>query len=127
VIDGTGSDPVSEAVVAIEGERIVAVGIRAQVFIPPDIPAIDVQGATILPGFINAHVHQADNKESLEAWAQSGVTTVRDLGHNGSPADLFAFRAEVLPEPKYARLVAAGPMVTVGGYSSSHRCSDGDS
>jgi imidazolonepropionase-like amidohydrolase len=117
LIDGTGSDPVSEAVVVIAGERIVAAGIRAQVLIPAGTPTIDVQGATILPGFINAHVHQADNKDSLEAWAQSGVTTVRDLGHTGSAADLFAFRAEVLADPRYARLVAAGPMVTAsGGY-----------
>jgi imidazolonepropionase-like amidohydrolase len=115
LIDGTGSDPVSDAVVALEGERIVAVGTRAQLFIPPNTPTIDVQGATILPGFINAHVHQAYNRESLEVWAQSGVTTVRDLGNNGPPSDLFAFRDEVFQDPKYARLVAAGPMVTVPG------------
>ena len=117
LIDGTGSDPIPDAVVALKGERIVAVGTREQVIISPHTPTIDVQGATILPGFINTHVHEAYNRESLEAWAQAGVTTVRDLGNNGTPSDLFAFRDEVSPDPKYARLVAAGPMVTVpGGY-----------
>jgi imidazolonepropionase-like amidohydrolase len=117
LIDGTGRDPVPGAVVALNGERIVAVGTGDLVVVPPGTPSIDVEGATILPGFINAHVHEAYDREALEAWAQAGVTTVRDLGNNGRPADLFAFRDEVAQEAKYARLVAAGPMVTApGGY-----------
>jgi imidazolonepropionase-like amidohydrolase len=117
LIDGTGNDAVPDAVVALDGERIVAVGSRDQVIVSPHTPTIDVQGATVLPGFVNAHVHQAYNRQSLEAWAQAGVTTVRDLVNEGTPADLFAFRDEVSADPRYARLVAAGPMVTVpGGY-----------
>ena len=120
LIDGTGSEPVFDAVVVIDGERITAVGTRAQVSIPANTPIIDVQGASILPGFINAHVHRAYDREALEAWAQSGVTTVRDLGIVGSGnnySDLFDFRDELSQDPRYARLVAVGPMITVpGGY-----------
>lgn len=120
LIDGTGRDPVPDAVVVIDGERITAVGTRAQVSIPANAPVIDVQGASILPGFINAHVHRAYDREALETWAQSGVTTVRDLGIVGTGnnyADLFDFRDEVSQDPRYARLVAVGPMITVpGGY-----------
>jgi imidazolonepropionase-like amidohydrolase len=94
-------------------------GTRAQVSILANTPTIDVQGATLLPGFINAHVHQAYDREVLEAWAQSGVTTVRDLGNDGDPSDLFAFRDEISQDPRYARLVSVGPMITVpGGYGS---------
>jgi len=122
LIDGTGSDPVMDAVIVIEGERITAVGAHAQASIPPNTPIIDVQGATILPGFINAHVHQAYDREALEVWAQSGVTTVRDLGivrNGGNPSDLFDLRDEISQDPRYARLVAVGPMITVsGGYGS---------
>jgi imidazolonepropionase-like amidohydrolase len=119
LIDGTGSDPVVDAVIMIAGEHIVAVGTRAQISIPPNTPTIDLQGATVLPGFINAHVHNAYTKEALAAWAQSGVTTVRDLEGDGQPSELFAFRDEVAPDPLYARLVAAGPMLTVpGGYGN---------
>lgn len=119
LIDGTGSDPIFDAVVVIEGEHIVAVGTRTQISVPSNVPTIDVQGATMLPGFINAHVHQAYDRESLETWAQSGVTTVRDLQNNGNPSDLFAFRDEILQDPRYARLVAAGPMITVpDGYGN---------
>ncbi|HSG41848.1 MAG TPA: hypothetical protein VLA72_01725 [Anaerolineales bacterium] len=122
LIDGTGSNPVFDAVIVIDGDIITAVGTRAQVSIPPNTPTIDVQGATFLPGFINAHVHRAYDREALEAWAQSGVTTVRDLGivgNSGNHSDLFAFRDEISQDSKYARLVAVGPMITVpGGYGS---------
>jgi imidazolonepropionase-like amidohydrolase len=119
VIDGTGSSPIPDAVVVIGGERILAVGSRGSVAIPADIPAIDVQGGTILPGFINAHVHSGYNLSNLAAWAQSGVTTVRDLGRGIIPPD-FAAREEAAADPRYARLVAAGPFITApDGYPTA--------
>lgn len=117
LIDGTGTDPVSDAIVVIQEKRIAAVGPRAQVEIPANAQIIDVQGAVILPGFIDAHVHSAYNRSHLEAWAQDGVTTVRDLGNDGPRGALFTFRDGVRDEPQCARLVAVGPYVTVpGGY-----------
>ncbi len=114
LIDGTGVAPLREAVVVIHQGRIAAVGTRAQVAlrVPDGAQVIDVQGATILPGFINAHVHQGYSEYNLKAWAQAGVTTVRDLGTSPS-ADVFARRDALLKDNTNARLVAAGPMVTV--------------
>jgi imidazolonepropionase-like amidohydrolase len=109
LIDGTGVDPLPNAVVVVQKGRIIAVGAHAEVDVPVDAKIIDVQGATILPGFINAHVHLGFNERNLEAWAQAGVTTVRDLG---GPSR-FSFRDSVRKDSQYARLVAAGPIVTV--------------
>ncbi|MBU7017697.1 MAG: amidohydrolase family protein [Theionarchaea archaeon] len=112
LIDGTGADPVFDASIVIQNGRIKAVGRYSEVEIPNDAKIIDVKGATILPGFINAHVHHGYNRYNLRMWAQSGVTTVRDLGAN--PQDsLFSIRDSLLKENQYARLVAAGPLVTV--------------
>jgi imidazolonepropionase-like amidohydrolase len=110
LIDGTGTSPIRDAALMIQEETIVAVGPRADLTIPRDAQVIDVQGATILPGFINAHVHQAYDLSALKTWAQSGVTTVRDLG-TSNPS--FSFRDEVLHDPQRARLVVAGSMITV--------------
>jgi imidazolonepropionase-like amidohydrolase len=112
LIDGTGADPLPDATLVIQEGRIIAVGPRAEVNVPDDAQIIDVQGSTILPGFINAHVHLGFDEEKLEAWAQGGVTTVRDLGAFRS-ADLFSRRDALLMDNGYARLVAAGPIVTV--------------
>jgi imidazolonepropionase-like amidohydrolase len=112
LIDGTGADPLPDAALVIQEGRVIAVGPRAEINVPDDAKIIDVQGSTILPGFINAHVHLGFDEEKLEAWAQGGVTTVRDLGAFRSP-DLFSRRDALLMDNGYARLVAAGPIVTV--------------
>ena len=120
LIDGTGAEPILDAVVVIGDERILAVGPREQVDIPAGVQVIDLEGAFVLPGFINAHVHDAYDAGRLEAWAQAGVTTVRDEGIiSGSSqlADLIALRDQWAASPKYARLVSTGYMLTVpGGY-----------
>jgi imidazolonepropionase-like amidohydrolase len=55
LIDGRGGDPTMEAVVLIEGDRIVAVG--SGLAIPDGFEVIDLGGATLLPGLIDAHTH----------------------------------------------------------------------
>lgn len=122
LIDGTSADPLPGAVVTIRDGRIAAVGASAQVRIPKTAQVIDVGGATILPGFINAHVHAAYDEDTLKAWAQGGVTTVRDMGAGGpySP-EWFGFRDEANGKLHCARLVAVGSFVNVpGGYPIVH-------
>jgi imidazolonepropionase-like amidohydrolase len=119
LIDGTGSDPLPDAVLLIKGDRIVAVGLRKTINFAPETKTIDLEGATVLPGFINAHVHFAYDEKTLETWALAGVTTVRDEGIISSKplVDLMAFRDKTNVDPKYAHLVSAGYMTTVpGGY-----------
>jgi len=120
LIDGTSSDPIPNASLVMGGDRILAVGPASQVTIPSGVEVIDLDGATILPGFINAHVHDAYNEGRLEAWAQSGVTTVRDEGiisGSGQLTNLVGLRDQLANSPQYARLVSTGYMLSVpGGY-----------
>jgi imidazolonepropionase-like amidohydrolase len=127
LIDGTGADPVPDAVVLIVGDRIVAAGPRAQVSIPSGAIVVDIRGAVILPGFINAHVHNGFEASNLRAWAQAGVTTVRDMeiiSSTPSLAELSAMmslRRTTLNAPEHARLVSIGYMITVpGGYGRTY-------
>ena len=55
LLDGTGAAPVKNAVILIQGERITAVG--SNVPIPRGAAVVDLSGYTVLPGFIDAHVH----------------------------------------------------------------------
>jgi len=59
LIDGTGAAPVPDAVVVVTGDRIVAVGRRGAVQEPAGARVVDLGDATLLPGFIDAHVHIA--------------------------------------------------------------------
>lgn len=115
LIDGTGAEPVRDAAVIIEGNRILYAGPRAAISIPPGARVIDTTGTWILPGLINAHVHSGLSVTNRRTWAFEGVTTIRDLGSN--PDRIFSARAAAGNNPGLARLVAAGPLVTApGGY-----------
>jgi imidazolonepropionase-like amidohydrolase len=118
LIDGTGADAVPNAAVVIQNGRILAAGPQAQMEIPANANIIDVQGKTILPGFINAHVHAAYNAWILKAWAKGGVTTVRDLGaFRPYTRAKFLTRDTLNANPKCARLYAVGSFINVkGGY-----------
>jgi enamidase len=118
LIDGTGADAIPDGVVVIKGGRILRAGPRSQVIIPSNAKIVDVQGGTILPGFINAHVHDAFSLSKLTVWAQDGVTTVRDLGALGPyTPERFKVRDTLRTNPKFARLIAVGSFINVkGGY-----------
>lgn len=78
LIDGNGGKPVENATVVIEGNRIkqVAVG---KIEFPREAKVIDANGKTVLPGFIDNHIHyRGFMGEILLAY---GVTSVRDFGN----------------------------------------------
>jgi imidazolonepropionase-like amidohydrolase len=57
MIDGTGAAPVSNAVIVVTGERIIAVGPASTVTIPAGARVLDLGDVTLLPGFIDTHTH----------------------------------------------------------------------
>ncbi len=110
LFDGVNSGLTADAVIIIKDGSIKSVGTTSTVEIPDGANIIDVQGAYILPGFINAHVHGGYTESNLKEWARTGVTTVRDVGNLGSsPEQGFNLRNNLLNDTMNARLVAAGP------------------
>ena len=120
LIDGTGREPIPDSTLVIDGKQIIAISQTTLVSFPPGVEVIDLEGAYVLPGFINAHVHDAYNENRLQTWAQAGVTTVRDEGIISGPDQLtqmISIRDQLAASPKYARLVSSGYMLSVpGGY-----------
>jgi imidazolonepropionase-like amidohydrolase len=57
VLLGSGSAPVKDAAVLIEGDRIKEVGPRSRVTAPAGATTIDLGKFTVLPGLIDAHTH----------------------------------------------------------------------
>ena len=77
LIDGTGRNPVPDAVVVVEGPRITAVGTRGQLTYPPGATIVKLEGKTILPGLSDGHVHLRDYQ--LPMLLPYGVTTIADI------------------------------------------------
>jgi imidazolonepropionase-like amidohydrolase len=111
---GRALQPVPNAAVVMREGTITAVGERDRIDIPSETATIDAGGSTLLPGFIDAHVHIGFFEPSREL--VGGVTSVRDLGW--PPADIFplAKRSQASSFDGPA-IYAAGAMLTApGGY-----------
>lgn len=98
LIDGKSAEPISNAIILIEGDRIAAVGQGLQ--IPTGVEVIDLSQSTILPGLIDCHTHIVSQPENYyedlfrrspidiavtahiyaRRTLEAGFTTVRDVG-----------------------------------------------
>jgi imidazolonepropionase-like amidohydrolase len=128
-------------VVHVRGDRIVAIGAPADV-VAPDAEVLDLPGATLLPGLIDAHSHvllhpyneatwnvQVLNQPQslrvaravnhLKATLDAGFTTVRDLGTEGADyADVGLKQAVaqgIIPGPRL--LIATRALIATGSYA----------
>jgi imidazolonepropionase-like amidohydrolase len=136
LIDGTGRDPVEAAVLVVAGDRISAVGPRSSVRIPDGAEVVEGDDLTLLPGFIDAHVHLAGQSgvdfnrllmtrrsmlllmavPNAAVTLQAGVTTVRDAGL--SPASVRdAIDAGYFPGPRC--LMAVTILSQSGGHGDA--------
>jgi hypothetical protein len=116
VIDGTGSDPIPDGFVAVQDNRILAVGRSQDLDFPEGVDIIDAGGGTILPGIINAHAHKVSGPATRRIlFLLDGVTSVCDMMISRqmmSDLDL-----EVTQDGPGARGFKSGPMITApGGY-----------
>ncbi|MBI1964127.1 MAG: amidohydrolase family protein [Candidatus Rokubacteria bacterium] len=139
LIDCTGADPVEGAAVVVEGDHIKDVLPNGRVGpLPGPVTTLDCQGATLMPGLTDAHVHICAVTENItdqhrfyppsyiaaramrraEECLLQGFTTVRDAGG----AD-YGFR-QVLEEGHFPgpRLLVSGSYISqTGGHGDKRR------
>ena len=80
-----GDEVIEDSEIVVRDNRIVAVGPRGSVDIPADAVVIDVEGRTVVPGFVDTHAHlrARDGVHRTDVWPflanlAYGVTTTRD-------------------------------------------------
>ncbi len=136
IIDGYGGPLIEDGVVLIVDERIVAVGTRSEVDVPPGTLIISTEGMTVMPGLFDMHVHLmllghgdyarwhelfsdrlADDVMPIAArqLLEAGVTSARDLG---APLDeILDVKQRIadgeIPGP---RLFVSGPFIQRAPY-----------
>jgi hypothetical protein len=78
----TGDKIVEDQTVLVKGDRILRFGSSNQTKIHRNAKVIDGQGAYLMPGLADMHVHLRNDwpLSQLDMYLAHGVTTVRDLG-----------------------------------------------
>jgi len=125
--------PIPNGVVLIENGKIIAVGEKGKVQIPPGVEMIDCTGRTIVAGFWNSHVHftepKWDNAANLpstqltkqlqEMLTRYGFTSVVDTG--SLLPNTLAIRARIESRPTAGEVPdkvadkVAGPRILTAG------------
>jgi N-acetylglucosamine-6-phosphate deacetylase len=62
---------VSDAVILVEGTKITAVGHRDEIQVPSDAVHYASPGSTVVPGFVDIHIHGAGGHDVMEGMARS--------------------------------------------------------
>jgi imidazolonepropionase-like amidohydrolase len=153
LLDPRTGNVLTPAFVLIEGDRVKQVGSSSQMGVPSGAKIIDLAGATLLPGLIDAHTHLfldiivPTEAEMSRHWnglfapgmllaivesptkraflgaqmaredLESGITTVRNLGHSGVDGDTELRDAINAGRVLGPRIVASGrKLITRGSY-----------
>ena len=109
LVDGSGGEPVRDALIIVKNGHIEAVARIGEVRVPRGAREISLVGKTIIPGLIDMHAH-------VERWAAPryvawGVTTVRDLGASSTDSAL-ALRSDLnLGAVLGPRMFTSGAMI----------------
>ncbi|QEH35260.1 imidazolonepropionase [Aquisphaera giovannonii] len=142
VFDGLGKGAVEGWVVVVRGEVIEAAGPAGEVKVPEGAKVVELPGATVIPGLIDAHTHVLLHPYNETLWNDqvlkeplalrvcratnhlrsdllSGFTTIRDLGTEGAGyADVGlrdAVAQGIVPGPRM--LVTTRAIVATGSYA----------
>ncbi len=134
LIDGTGADPVRNAVIVVEGDTIAAVNTDGE--IPRGAEVIDASGQTVMAGMIDCHVHLMSNPpktmeerlstpfslavaealKNAQTSLEHGFTSLRDAG--GTPRGVkLAIEQGLFPGPRLR--VAVSALSQTGGHGDS--------
>ena len=134
LIDGTGAEPIKNALVLVDDDKIAYAGPDKEV--DEDYEIIDISGKTIMPGLIDTHLHFSGNLTDddsdwvLEDVVQKTVVAVQQAHEcleNGLTTVGEISRSGIQIRNMVEAGVMKGPRVVATGLGFCRTCGHGDS
>ncbi len=117
LIDGTGRPAIDNSMIIIHGRKFTAVGRSGELAVPAGAQVIDVNGKTVLPGFIDGHGHLEDFHGEL--YLHLGITTCANIElYQDGPWTLAQKQGTDLGKIRGPRIWMSGR--AIGGVGTGH-------
>jgi imidazolonepropionase-like amidohydrolase len=94
--------------IIVEGNRITAIGPVNEVTVPAGAKVIEGEGAYLMPGLADMHMHFGEDEKTFKLFIANGVTTVRDTA--ALPLYL-QWKKEIAAGTKMGPQIYAGRMI----------------
>jgi len=80
----TPLEEIEDAVVLVDGARIAAVGMRGQIALPRGTQEVTLAAGTLVPGFVDLHIHGAGGSDVMDADAGALETVAASVARFGT-------------------------------------------
>src|ERR1700733_3371809 len=80
----TPREEIPDAVIVLDGRKIAAVGPRDRVSVPAPARGREARGLTMVPGFVDVHIHGAGGHDVMEATSEALTAVTRTVAQHGT-------------------------------------------
>jgi N-acetylglucosamine-6-phosphate deacetylase len=93
----TSQREIRDGVLIVEGARISAVGARSEITVPANAKRIEARGITLVPGFVDVHVHGAGGHDVMES-TSAALEAVASMLARGGTTSFLATTVTAAPD-----------------------------
>src|SRR5229473_1061300 len=80
----TPLEEIRDAIIVVDGRRIVAVGRRGELRLPPGAQEYSAPGITVVPGFVDVHIHGAGGHDVMESTPEALGAVAASVARRGT-------------------------------------------
>jgi N-acetylglucosamine-6-phosphate deacetylase len=80
----TPTEELSDGVILVDGTKITAIGHRDEIQVPPDATHYAAPGSTVVPGFVDVHIHGAGGHDVMEGTSRALDKVTETVARHGT-------------------------------------------